>query len=337
VAYDVTKADGMVVGENARGQGSVPPGQFKVVRWYAGDVSPQRVEAGNPRNPQIRLDLVATPVEFGGANLMPADKIKQGMKSLIGQLVIEPAGATWNEDTDDATGRQTATVTAPGGTFRDFSAVFQKGLSYYYSASDPVQHMNGEGVGIPEDPQDSTHMAINYGAEPLWFRAGILPQSAFGNLGFGGVDPQFDLFSNAGSRNIGEPATPVFLATAGQPMRMRVTEPHGTNRGTTFQLHGHVWQRDPYVCPGESRNGLTGACKSEFMNPDGTMTVGSLAIGDNPQGMYFGGQESVWPGQHYEVNIPSAGGGNAAAGDYLFRDSASFGNAAGLWGIVRVE
>ncbi len=308
VAYDVTRADGMVVGENARGQGSVAPGQPPMlVRWYAGDVSPQRVQQG--RN--VRFNLVATPVEFGGANLMPADKIKQGMKSLIGQLVIEPEGSTWVED---ASSRASATVTptlAGNGLdtrpFRDFSTVFQKGLSYYYGASDPVEHINGEGVGIPEDPQDSTHMAINYGAEPLWFRAGIPPQSVFGNLGFGGVDPQFDLFSNTRAGVGGDPATPVFIATAGQPMRMRVTEPHGTNRGTTFQLHGHVWQRDPYVCPGESRNNLPGACQSERLNANGTLHVGSRAIGDNPQAMYFGGQESVWPAQALRDQHPECG------------------------------
>ena len=37
---------------------------------------------------------MATPVEFGGTNLLSADRIKQPQKGLFGALVIEPAGAT---------------------------------------------------------------------------------------------------------------------------------------------------------------------------------------------------------------------------------------------------
>ena len=288
-----------------------------------------------------RLNLVATPVEFGGSNLMPADKIKQGMKSLVGQLVVEPAGSTWNELTDDAAGRQTATVCPNGaanctmnatGSFRDFSTVITKGLTQYYALSEPVEHMNGEGiVGLPEDSQENSAMAINYGIDPLWFRLGILPNSAFGNAltpdSFGEL-AQFDLFSNGAITPAADPATPVFTANAGKAMRLRLGVPAGTNRGTTFQLHGHVWQRDPYICPG-SKDGLAGRCA--------TNVVGSQKLGDNPLAFHQGGQESVNAPTHFDIVVPNAGGGNGVAGDYLFRDTASFGSASGLWGIVRVQ
>jgi hypothetical protein len=340
VAYDISRADGAVVGNNNRSQLIAPGDPPMVVRWYAGDVSPQFVRQGN----QLRVNLVATPVELGGSNLQPADKIKQGMKSLIGQLVIEPAGSTWAEDgvTNNANGTftydagATRTQASVSGTasFRDFSAVWAKGLTYYYSDSFPVAHMNGEGVGIPEDPQEGSHMAINYGIEPLWFRAGIPPESPFSV--YGAVGPQFDLYSN--NRVGGDPATPVFRATAGSPFRMRVSMPHSTNRGSTFALHGHVWQRDPYVCtntPGNPASGLK--VKDGLAGRCGVGEVGSTTIGLNPIGFYMGGQESIWPANHYDVVLPSAGGGNSVTGDYLFRDVASFGNASGLWGILRVE
>jgi hypothetical protein len=69
----------------------------------------------------------------------------------------------------------------------------------------------------------------------------------------------------------------------------------------------------------------------------GGMEVGSRAIGFNPLSQYYGGQDSVLPGSHYTLSLPSAGGANAVKGDYLFRDQASFGNIDGLWGILRVQ
>jgi hypothetical protein len=115
----------------------------------------------------------------------------------------------------------------------------------------------------------------------------------------------------------------VFTVAPGTPFRMRAANPYGTSRGTTFQLHGHVWQRDPYVCPG-TQDSILGRCA--------TSDVGSQAIGDNRQAFYQGGQESITPATHFDI-VPTQTG---SAGDYLFRDGGSFGNASGLWGIVRV-
>jgi hypothetical protein len=138
----------------------------------------------------------------------------------------------------------------------------------------------------------------------------------------------FAAYSNSITGNQ-DPATPVFQATAGQPFRTHITNPYGTTRGSTFTLHGHVWQRDPYVCPGESRNTLTGAC-----NMNG---VASRALGNNPMGFAQGGQESWTPGGHFDIVVNAAGGGNAVKGDYLMRDHGAFGNASGVWGLLRVQ
>ena len=123
--------------------------------------------------------------------------------------------------------------------------------------------------------------------------------------------------------------TPVFVAGAGSEVRLHSVVPHGASRGSTLAIHGHVWQRDPYVCPGESRNGLVGACDLN--------TVASRAIGVNPVGFAQGAQESITPLSHFTYLLPSAGGGFAKTGDYLYRDMGAFGNASGLWGILRVE
>lgn len=351
VEFDGSRDNGIKTGTN-NSQAIVAPGQQTTYRWYAGDLA---VSVTDDRRPNF--ELTPTPVEFGGSNLQPADVIKQGMKSMVGQLVIEPEGSTWPDALADLEARAgtdpngpghktraMVTVTpAAGAPFRDLSQVWTKGLTQYYANSEPVEHMNGEGLGIPEDPQDATGMAINYGIEPVWFRLGILPNAHFGNAQsdattFGGSNAQFDVFSNA---KVGtDPQTPVFTAEKGMETRMRVTVPHGTNRGSTFALHGHLWQRDPYIAQNTDANGFP---DSYYLGgvptagPGPGPGVGSKTIGFNPLGFYMGGQDSIWPSTHYDIVLPKAGGENEIVGDYMFRDVASFGSASGMWGILRVE
>ncbi|MBI5905087.1 MAG: hypothetical protein HZB86_06000 [Deltaproteobacteria bacterium] len=361
VAHDVTRDDGVVVGLNPTLTQVSALGLPVSYRWYMGDVS--GVPAGS------NLQLVATPVEFGGFSLAPADKIKQGAKSLVGAMVVEPSNTvtiTQNTQVPNRQGdfpgvtprptrltRTQATITAPagsdgsGGTFRDFSLVLTKALTQYYTDNatgrlTPVEHMNGEGDGIPEDSQEASGMALNYGIEPMWFRFGILPQAPFGGAGtpasYGSIPNAHQAFSNVLTAGQ-DPVTPVFQATAGQQARIRITNPFGTSRGSTFALHGHVWQRDPYVCD-DDQYGLDGRCITPPTGSSvwlGAPLVGSRAIGNNPQGFAQGGQESWTPMSHFDIVLPSAGGGNDRPGDYLFRDQASFGSASGLWGILRVN
>jgi hypothetical protein len=65
--------------------------------------------------------------------------------------------------------------------------------------------------------------------------------------------------------------------------------------------------------------------------------VGSRNIGVSPYDFYVGAHESVTPAAHWLWHLPSAGGGNAVTGDYLFRTNDGFGNTGGLWSILRVE
>jgi manganese oxidase len=345
VQLDPSRADGTVVGLNDRGlknglAGLTPPQAVEQVRWYAGDITASKVGG--------QYALAATPVEFGGVSLMPADKIKQGMKSLVGTLVVERQGATWTENSttldhqtgtgtratraqaDVCPGGQNPCTSAAAGALRSLSVVMTKANTHYYRDSTPVEHLNGEGVGVPEDSQDSSGMALNYGIEPLWFRFGLVPQAPFNNQpgGFGGVANSHQAYSNLIAGNQ-DPATPVLLANAGKEARIHWVVPYGTTRGSTVNVHGHVWQRQPYVCEGSARNTLTGAC---------TMTeVGSRNIGTSPYDFYEGANESLTPASHWTFRLPKAGGGNAVAGDYLFRDNGGFGNTSGLWGILRVQ
>jgi hypothetical protein len=311
VEYDVTKDDGVNVGINP--VQTVAPGEKRTYKWYAGDLR-QEPATGPGAN---AVDIVATAVEFGGGNLTPADKIKQGQKGLVGALIVEPQGATW----DPAEGRRTAatvrTGEGPDDKFRDLAVIHQKGLNHRFASGVAVPNIASEGQGIPEDSHDAGQAAINYGTEPMWFRFGFPADAPFGRGPGGlGTEPNPELaYSNALTG--GDPATPVFQADVGDEVRMRLLLPTGVGRGSTFTLHGHLWQRDPYLA------GATG--------------FPSQSIGDNPIAMYLGSQESVTPYNHFDIRIPQAGGAFGVAGDYLYRDQGSFGNTNGLWGILRVN
>ncbi|MBI4293289.1 MAG: hypothetical protein HY661_17580 [Betaproteobacteria bacterium] len=348
VAYDVTRDDGMVVGQNPAGNEVVEPGKQKTSRWYVGDITPT---PGARR----QINLVATPIEFGGSNLMPADIIKQAQKGLVGALAVGPAGATitetdttWDhQQTNQSVLRETRASATLNANIRDFAVVFQQGLNLRYLDGTAV-----ENLGAAEEPPGAIAKGINYATEPMWFRFGIRPEAPFGNAGtpgsLGAVPNPEMAYSNALVG--GDPATPVFTAKAGAPVRMHVLYPAGNSvddfhdRGIVFHLHGHLWQRAPYACPGQTDGtGLPGKCNwTNFGDPG--FEIGSRAIGVNPIGMYLGSQESLDPAAHFDIVLPGdgtaqggAGGVGKVPGDYLFRDQGSFGNTQGLWGIMRVE
>jgi hypothetical protein len=340
VEYDITRSDGTNVAGNPADQ-TAAPGSQAFYQWYAGHIELQIDDSGAKR----KVTLEATPVEFGGFNIMPTDKIEQGQKGLIAAGVIYPQGATWSLDAGSNT---SASVTMPSGDqfvgdFRDFTIVAQKGASMYYADTYPVENLLGEGKdGVAEDAQDMGHMAINYGNEAMWFRAGVNPTDFDGMTD----DPDaHELFSNTAYGVGTDPQTAVFTVTPGDPYRMHVLMPFAPGRGSTFDLHGHVFQRDPYVCETDSMYppvdgvNLPGRCEmgNGVAGANGTGEVGSQRLGTNPQGFSLGGIESWFAGQHYEIVIPVAGGQSEVEGDYLFRDHMGLGNAGGLWGILRVQ
>ncbi len=313
LAYDVTRSDGANVGLNSRTQttkkGDRRPAFY---RWYAGDV---RLEG---------TELKYTPIEFGATNLISSDPIKHGAKGAVGALIIEPEGSTWVEnDLDHVTGRKTrasATVYYKPGQmneygqdhFRDFVVVMQDDINMRLGNGNPQPT-----VAEQEDAEDTGQRAINYRTEPMWFRLGFEPTIDEGITG------QQD-YTNSLSNSItggNDPETPVFVANAGEEVRFRVLQPAGHNRSSVFNLHGHIWQREPYV----------------DTDPYGD-DIGSTAIGNNLLSRWIGTQEGHGPLNHFDV-VPrnGAGGINRVAGDYLYRDNTSVHFNNGHWGIFRVK
>ena len=285
---------------------------------------------------------------------------------MFGALVIEPLNATVAEDTQVADRqadfaatpaktrltRANVTVTSPpggagsGGTFREALEINQKIASFRWADGTAVANVNQGELGR-EGAEDAGHDTVNYGSEPAWLRFGLAPDVPFGNAltpnSFGSVPNAHELYSNAlvageantipaipGVSEAGDPATPVFTAAAGQPTRLHVLNGASTDRDSTFVLHGHVWQRDPYVCPGQSDLGLVGRCAPNTPVP-------SLALGNNPQAKYMGSEEGMGHVYGHWPILFNAGGTDAIPGDYLYRDYSPSGNTDGLWGILRVQ
>ena len=301
VAYDVVSSDGANVGFNVsanpetgspEGRQTAKPGESVKYKWYAGD---------------IRMNgttKVATPIEFGATNLISSDPIKHSNKGAIASLIIEPQGATWIED---ANSRAQATVTKPDGTsFREFVLQFQTDINLRRG------DLSGDAAAVPnvareEDPEDSGQKALNYRTEPMWKRLGYEPDLPLEET------RAFDYTNSLSNQQVGgDPVTPIFTAKAGTPVRFRVLNSNGHARNNVFQVHGHIWQQEPYI-------------------------NNSTQIGNNPLSEWKGAQQGHGASNHLDA-VPEngAGGARRVTGDYLYRTQSSFQFDNGLWGIFRV-
>jgi len=353
VEYDVTQSDGTNVGDNPTQ--TAGPGQTRTYRYYAGDLSiGATIQAGGGAAAD-RVELIATPVEFGGVNILPADKVKQPQKGLYGQAIVEPPGATISFPfmppllpADETPSRATADVSAgvqtlgqyqvPAVNYRDFASIQTKMSNTRYASGAAVQNESEEGPGIPENPPHTVMGTHNYKTEPTFFRFGVPPLSAAGGAGCGanggtcfGAIAAGDLFSNVLTGGA-DPQTPIFEAAAGSPVRIHATVPNSSNRAVTQQIHGHVWARDPYLASNLDVNGFPAQAAGQPLGG-----LGSVRIGNNPMQFYLGAQESLIGSSHWTFVLPSAGGADGITGDYLMRDTAAAGLGAGTWNILRVK
>jgi hypothetical protein len=307
VEYDMFESDGMNVGFNQ--VQTAAPGETVKYKWYAGKID---------LNPETG-ERTAVPMEYGAINLMASDPIEGSSKGLIGALIIEPQGATWNDgsvtgkgknkvtkqdgdpDPADPTGptltRAAVTINDADGNFlfRDFVVILQDDINLRFDDGGPVPIVAEE-----EESEDSGMKAINYRTEPIWDRLGIGPTAD------AAVTRAVD-FTNAFASP--DPVTPLFTAKAGDEVRFRVLKPGGHNRNHVFTLHGHLWARHPFN--------------------DGSTEIDP----DNRHTFWHGEQMGHGPTNHVNV-VPIGGAG--VAGDYLYRDLVPVHVYNGIWGIFRV-
>jgi hypothetical protein len=319
VSLDVQRSDGSAVGVNDNT--TVLPGRWRWYQWYAGTVYPLA-------NGHVR----ATPAEFGAINLTSSDRVKHSNKGAIAGLIVEPPKTHWTVNPNNRDEAVILRNSDNGVAFREGVTFFQNDVNLRFGSAVTlpavncasvldvdnagqcagstgiVSHTFAAGSAVPnlageDDAEDSGQKGLNYRTEPLWFRKGFAPDADLGYT------------ANLNFRTVlqGDSAqTPIFTATAGDSLRLRVLEPGGHSRNSVFVLHGHVWEQEPYA-------------------------DSSRTIAHNPYSEWKGARDGHGPGDHFEV-IPRnrAGGKYHVAGDYLFRDMASFTFDGGIWGILRV-
>ncbi|HEY0379747.1 MAG TPA: hypothetical protein VGC87_22700 [Pyrinomonadaceae bacterium] len=295
LAYDGALSNGVNVGWNSQGQQdqSVPFGKTMTYQWYAGKVE----------RDQTTKALVYTPVEFGALNLFPTDLPFQNINGLFGSMIIEPAGSSWKCDQTGTPGgvdcdqpgptppttRAQATVTLGGGasTFREFALMISDNM--VISKSTAGGQLNTS--------------SVNYRTEPMDFRYNNLNATDFSCMSSNQL--------NQKSKFQIDPVTPVVTADVGQAVRFRMTHPFGTGTSQVVSIHGHVWQKNPYL-------------------------NNSTVIGDQLLSQWIGSRDNHGSSDHFDAVIDRAGGEFGQAGDYLYTVFLPLQAKAGAWGIFRV-
>jgi hypothetical protein len=166
VSYDMNKANGVNVGLNP--VVTVKPGESNTVTWYAGTIEP---DGAGVRH---------TPVEFGSVNLTPSDPLRQHPYGMIGALIVEPEGSSWQTDVNS---RASAVVTkSDKQQFREFVSVLQDdvtGIGFFGVTisgdifnGKPTWLMNGKPLpssGVSLNPGDVVTFNIINGKHGLLF------------------------------------------------------------------------------------------------------------------------------------------------------------------------
>jgi len=151
---------------------------------------------------------------------------------LFGAIVVEARGSTW---TDPQTGRRLR-----AGTVADIHNPFLPDFREFVSIFHDEPEVKDAQGHVPTNPMtgfpDMTH-AINYRSEPMRNRLRLIMEGVV-CPGCVGEEVHHD------SWPFGDPATPVFRAYRGDPVRFRVV--HGGVKEThIFHLHVHQWLNSP--------------------------------------------------------------------------------------------
>ena len=298
VAFDVNRSNGVNVGNNP--PMTVKPGQSGKFTWYAGRIEQQR---GEP--PKY------IPVEFGSIALTPSDPLMQHPFGLVGSLIIEPAGAGWQTDSNSRASANVCQGVCSGNNllFREFVLVVQddnQGLRLTEPGAAGAGPINVNPADKPLPSTPTTGQALNYRAEPLSYR--FTASDWLSNS-----DSKSPLgISRALSNTLvgADPQTPVFAASKNMPVRFRMVHPAGVNE-QVFTLHGHVWQEEPYI-------------------------NGSKEIGNNSMSQSQGSRDGFGPNISFDAVIEKAGGAAGVTGDYLYRTFMGNNFSSGIWGLLRV-
>ncbi|MQA95089.1 MAG: hypothetical protein GEV11_10745 [Streptosporangiales bacterium] len=271
VDYDIG-SDGANVGLNF--DSTVGAGESILYRWFAAE--------------EFGLGVLT---DFG-------DVQNHGHHGLYGGLVVEPAGSTYlapKTGQPIKSGEQAVIASPNVPDFRENIVFENSDLALFRSDGTHVPDNVDLAVSASQeadDPEDQGEFSVNYRNEP-WAQR---------------FQSNKDMSLIFSSPVHGDPATPLFRAYSGDPVRFRVAQAVGDSRSTGFALHGHEWRRSPNDPESE-----LAAFQGEF-NPTVAYNV------------------------HLDPNVTGGAGGKLGLpGDYLYRSSTLLRHLpGGQWGIFRV-
>ncbi|MCM3782133.1 multicopper oxidase domain-containing protein [Neobacillus mesonae] len=268
--YDVRFSDGAAVGFNP--DQTIAPGEQITYRWY--------------------IDQ-----QIGATGLVDmADIRNHRHHGAFGMLITEPRGTVYLDPvTREPVNTGSQVIISSGGLeTREFCVIMHDGVRLYNKNGKliidpepviPIDPIDEEEI---EDFEDQGSRGFNYRAER--FRNRLLE------------NPDISLVFS--SKVHGDPATPLFLAYAGDPVVIRFIFTADRARAHTFVVHGHEWHRS-----------------------DDDI---------NSQIVSFQGQVSVGHTDDFPL-LYGAGGALGIAGDYLYRSgNIRWDIELGVWGIIRV-
>jgi hypothetical protein len=299
--YGATTIGPSSVTTNCMGVANGPP--CIRYQWYAGNVT---FNADGSRS--------GSAVEFGSSNLIASDPLEQQPHGMIGALIVEPTNTVWCNTAKTVCSKAMGTATA-GQVFDTTADLYQNNMLQFREFVTMVQdnvYLSGGNFN-----------AVNFGTEPFASRYSgyTIPSSCSGDMNCLDLTYTFSnsLPVSSGSSTLsGDPSTPIFTATAGTPVRFRMLHPDGLGGfpDNVYTLHGHVWQEEPYI------NDSSG-------NP-------SAVIGNNTLSQWMGARDGFGSGNKFDIVLPSAGGVNKVAGDYLYQSLPLLEGSNGVWGVFRV-
>lgn len=256
---------GVNVGYNNLEQ-TVKPGDSKTYLWYADE-------------------------EYGTCLLSSFTDIRNHRyHGLFGAIIIEPEEA---QIENDDIYRDQATISENGrNAFREFVIFMHNGIRLLDVDGKLIEtnrEIGEDGQPEPVDFEDRGEKGFNYRSERFFNRLGDNPDAS-------------DIANVFSSVVHEDPATPIFEASPGERVIIRLLMPADKPRNTCFVLHGHKWKAqpdDPFT---------------NIISAQGAMSVGNV------------------------FNIELINGASMIPGDYLYRSGViKWDIESGMWGIFRIK
>jgi VCBS repeat-containing protein len=325
---------------------------------------------------KTQFTISASPVEFGAAGLMPADRIKGSENGMVGAIIVEPQDSCWIADPGTraqatvwkgATDGLGASVIGQCGiipvgstdSFRDFVTIMQNDVNMRYGGIVQVLDATGAVVetidcgdrGDTNDPTQPDQIARMECAVPNIAAEGALgPTEESQDSGQKAINYKSDpMWFRMG-------VVPDFFQIIHRDTALKDIIPQaysnfldlGNGLGVVGDPQTQIFNASPdgpqygrmrVLMPGGHARGVTYTLHGHQWQSQPYINDSS-EIGDRSttgiKSEYYGAQEGINPTGHWDF-VVDLGGPFDVAGDYLWRDQAAFGSFQGLWGLLRFD